>query len=167
MGALVGASTPQQLSSGIGATSDAAVAAGATGSLNAKLRQLTNLTIDPCTSTAKTFVPINIVTATTTQLVAASSSNYVYVCNLTLLPTAGAQNIALIEDDTSACASPTAGMAGGTTAATGANIAANGGYVLGSGIATVAKTAATNRYVCLISSAAQQTSGVMSYVLAP
>lgn len=123
--------------------------------------------VDPCSSLAKIYVPFSISTATTTQLVAASASNSLYGCNLTVLPTAGAQNVALVEDDTSACASPTAGMAGGTTAATGANNAANGGFVLGSGLATVVKTAATNRYVCLITSAAVQTSGVFSYVLAP
>lgn len=123
--------------------------------------------LDPCNGVAKTFVPINIATATTTQLVAASASNFVYVCSLNIGPTAGAQNIALIEDDTAACASPTAGMAGGTTAASGWNIAANGGHNFGAGISSVAKTAATNRYVCLISSAAVQTSGVLSYVLAP
>lgn len=123
--------------------------------------------LDPCNGVAKTFVPINISTATTTQLVAASASNFVYVCSLNLGPTGGAQNIALIEDDTAACASPTAGMAGGTTAASGWNILSGGGHNLGTGISSIAKTAATNRYVCLISSAAVQTSGVMSYVLAP
>jgi hypothetical protein len=122
---------------------------------------------DPCDGASKIAVPINIATATTTQLVAASASNSVYICSLNIGPTAGAQNIALIEDDTAACASPTAGMAGGITAASGWNLPANGTVTIGSGTATVAKTAATNRYVCLISSAATQTSGVLMYALAP
>lgn len=123
--------------------------------------------LDPCNGVAKVSVPINIATATTTELVAASASNFVYVCSLNIGPTAGAQNIALIEDDTAACASPTAGLAGGTTAASGWNIAANGGLTFGNGLGMIAKTAAANRYVCLISSAAVQTSGVLTYALAP
>lgn len=121
---------------------------------------------DPCDG-SKTVVPINIATATTTQLVAADVSNKIYVCSIQLGPTAGAQNAALIEDDTAACATPTAGLAGGTTAASGWNFPANGGLTLGTGGFTVTKTAATNRYVCLITSAAQQISGVMTYVLYP
>ncbi len=122
---------------------------------------------DPCDGAAKIAVPINISTITTTQLVAASASNSVYICSINIGPTNAAQNIALIEDDTAACASPTAGMAGGTTAASGWNLPANGSVTIGSGVATIAKTAATNRYVCLISSAATQTSGVLTYALAP
>lgn len=123
--------------------------------------------LDPCAGVAKVPVPINISTATTTQLIAASSGNYAYICSINIGPTGGAQNIALIEDDTAACASPTAGMAGGMTAASGWNLAAGGGLTLGNGLGTVARTAATNRYVCLISSASQQTSGVLMYALAP
>jgi hypothetical protein len=121
---------------------------------------------DPCFANAKTFVTINISTATTTQLVAASASNSNYICSLNLVAGA-ADNVALIEDDTAACASPTAGMAGGTTAASGWNFAANGGLVAGTGQGTVFKTAATNRYTCLVTSAATQLSGSMSYVQVP
>lgn len=122
---------------------------------------------DPCTFRLKSVAVINIATATTTQLVAASSGNKLYVCSINLGPTGGADNVALVEDDTSACASPTAGMAGGTTSGSGWNIAANGGLTFGSGMGMVAVTAATNRYVCLITSAAVQLSGTMTYVLAP
>lgn len=122
--------------------------------------------VDPC-SGVKVPVSISIATGTTTQFVAASSGNYVHICSLNLGPTAGAQNFALVEDDTAACASPTAGMAGGTTSGTGWNFPANGGLAFGSGIGTIAQTATTNRYVCGITSASQQVSGVMMYVLAP
>ena len=122
--------------------------------------------LDPCNGVAKVAVPFSFSTATTTQLVAASASNKVYVCALNIVTTA-ANNVALIEDDTAACASPTAGMAGGTTAATGWNFAANGGMTLGNGNGTVTVSAATNRYVCLINSAATQTSGTLMYALAP
>lgn len=122
--------------------------------------------LDPCSSVAKVYVPFNISSATTTQLIAASSSNYNYICSINIV-TAAADNVGLIEDDTSACASPTAGMAGGTTAASGWNFAANGGMTHGDGSSTVFKTAATNRYACLITSSTAQLSGTISYVQAP
>ncbi|HEU4683608.1 MAG TPA: hypothetical protein VFS39_03800, partial [Nitrospira sp.] len=43
---------------------------------------------DPCTFRAKTSVPFSINTATTTQLIAASASNKVYVCALNLVVSA-------------------------------------------------------------------------------
>ncbi len=148
----------------------AASSAGATGD-NATLNTdvsglLWARDADPCSGTGKTPAVVNISTATTTQLVAASASNKVYVCSLNLV-TAAANNVALVEDDTAACASPTAGMAGGTTAATGWNFAANGGIAFGNGASSLFVTAAINRYVCLISSAATQLSGSIMYVLAP
>ena len=54
-------------------------------------------TIDPCSSAAKTFLPINISTATTTEItpsLAGASTNY-YVCSLVLV-SAAANNVALI-----------------------------------------------------------------------
>jgi hypothetical protein len=125
-------------------------------------------TMDPCMGGAtKVTVPIDIATATTTELINGTGASLkAYVCGLFLGPTAGAQNIALIEDDTDACASPTAGLMGGVTASEGFNIAANGGTNIGNGAGTVAISTA-NRYVCLITSAAQQVSGTFVYVLAP
>lgn len=123
----------------------------------------------PCSNNANVvFVPIDIVTATTTEVVgtASGASNYIYICSINLV-TAAANNVALVEDDTDACASPTAGIAGGVTAGEGWNFAANGGLTLGNGSAAVAKSAAANRYVCLITSAAVQLSGSISYALAP
>jgi hypothetical protein len=111
--------------------------------------------------------PVDIVTAATTELInGAGSGNYVYVCSVNLV-TAGANNVALVEDDTDGCASITAGMAGGTTAGEGWNLAANGGLTLGNGAGTVMKSAGTNRYVCLVTSANVQLSGTITYALAP
>lgn len=120
---------------------------------------------DPCDGAAKTAFPISVSSATTTQLVAASASNKVYVCHIDLV-VASANNIALVEDNDASCASPTAGMAGGTTAATGWNITGNG-ISFGNGSASVFQTAAVNRYVCIITSGTAQTSGNIMYVLAP
>lgn len=173
-----------------GANADAA---SATGSMSAKLRFIAGTGIpvtgtvtvashavtnagtfavqaalaDPCAAATKAYVSFSISTATTTQLIAASASNFNYICSISVGPVQAADNIALIEDDTSACASPTAGMAGGTTAASGWNIAANGGLTFGNGLGTIYKTAATNRYTCLITSAATQASGAISYVQVP
>lgn len=121
---------------------------------------------DPCDGLAKTPSVFSISTATTTQLVAASSSNKIYICSI-VIKVGAANNVALVEDDTAACASPTAGMSGGVTAATGWVFDAAGGATYGAGIGSVFQTAATNRYVCFITSAAVQTSGTLMYVLAP
>lgn len=131
------------------------------------LGQVWTRQLDPCSGVAKVYVPIDIVTATTTELVnGAGASNHVYICSVNLV-TAAANNVALVEDDTDACASPSAGMAGGVTAAEGWNLAANGGLTLGNGQGSVARTATTNSYVCLITSAAVQLSGTVVYALAP
>ncbi len=121
---------------------------------------------DPCSGAKKTVVPFSITSATTTQLLATSASNKWYICGLNIV-TAIANNIALVEDDTAACASPTAGMAGGTTAANGWNFAATSGMTLGNGSGTVAVTAATDRYVCLITSANGPTAGTITAVPFP
>ncbi len=120
---------------------------------------------DPCDGAAKTAVPFSVSSATTTQLVAASASNKVYVCHIDIV-VASANNIALVEDGDASCASPTAGMAGGTTAATGWNLTGNG-ISVGNGVGSVFQTAAVNRYVCIITSGTAQTSGNIMYVLAP
>jgi hypothetical protein len=124
-------------------------------------------TVDPC-SGAKTPVPINVSTATTTELTAslAGASNHYYICSINLI-TAAANNVALTDDDSDGCGSVTSGLAGGTTAASGWNFGANGGITLGSGMGTVMRTNGTNRVVCLVTSAATQLSGAMMVVIAP
>ena len=150
----------------------AASSAGTTGD-NATINTdatglLWTRTIDPCSSTGKTYLPINISTATTTEITPslAGASNYYYVCSLVLV-TASANNVAVVDDDSDGCGSVTAGMAGGTTAASGFNLAANGGLTFGNGMGSVFKTNGTNRVVCLVTSAATQLSGTMTVVSAP
>lgn len=150
----------------------AASSAGAAGD-NATINTdanglLWSRTLDPCTALAKTFIPINITTATTTELtpsLAGASTNY-YVCSLNLV-TAAANNVALADDDTDNCASVTSGLAGGTTAGSGWNLAANGGLTFGNGAGSVFKTNGANRVLCLVTSAATQLSGSITVVAAP
>ena len=78
--------------------------------------------------------------------------------------TATAQNIALVEGTGTTCGTGTAGMAGGTTAATGWNFAANSGLVKGAGSNWVFKTATAADNVCLLLSSTGQTSGSVRYV---
>ena len=123
--------------------------------------------VDPCSDEAnKVYFPVDIVTATTTEIANQSASNYFRICSINLI-TAGANNVAIVEDDTDACASPTAGMNGGVTAGEGWNFPANGGISLGNGSSTIMRSAAVNRYVCIITSAAVQLSGTVVYALAP
>lgn len=122
--------------------------------------------LDPCSGAVKTYFPVNIATATTTQIAAAVASQYYYICALELF-SAGTQNIVIVEDDTSACASPTAGVNGGTTAATGYNLTAQTGIAQGNGNGSIMRTAAQNRYICFITSAAVQVSGHIVVVAAP
>lgn len=122
---------------------------------------------DPCASGAKTFLPISISTATTTEItpsLAGASTNY-YVCSLVLVTNA-ANIVTLVDDDSDGCGSPTAGMSGGTTTA-GWTLAANGGLAFGNGMGSIFKTNGANRVICLVTSAATQLSGTMTVVAAP
>jgi hypothetical protein len=150
----------------------AASSAGASGD-NATMNTDANglawtRTMDPCSALAKTYLPVNISTATTTELTSslAGASTHYYVCSLNLV-TAAANNVALVDDDTDNCASVTSGLAGGTTAGSGWNFAANGGLTIGNGQASVFRTNGTNRVLCLVTSAATQLSGSITVVAAP
>ena len=122
--------------------------------------------LDPCSGVAKVAVAVDIVTATTTEIINQDASNLAYICSINLV-TAAANNVSILEDATDVCASPTAGLAGGVTAAEGWNFAANGGLTLGNGMGTVLKTSAANLNVCIITSATTQLSGTVVYALAP
>jgi hypothetical protein len=106
---------------------------------------------------------INMSTATTTQIIAISgTSGRTYICGIHLVVGA-ADNVALISGSGTNCASNQAGLAGGTSAASGWNFAANGGLSWGSGFGLLFKTATTNNEVCLVTSAAAQVSGTITY----
>jgi hypothetical protein len=56
-------------------------------------------------------------------------------------------------------------MNGGTTAAEGWNFAANGGIAQGGGLGQIMRTETTGDSVCIITSAATQLSGTISYTI--
>lgn len=142
--------------------------ASATAAPGAAARGLIVRQVGPCKNEAKSFASIDIVTATTTLIVTGVSSQHVYICSVALV-SAGANNVAFVAGTGATCATSTAGMAGGATAAEGYNFAANGGLTLGSGDGTVMSTnvsgGATGDSVCIITSAAVQLSGVIGYVI--
>lgn len=119
---------------------------------------------DPCQSKPATVLPFTIPTATTTNILAGTASQKIYVCYL-YLQTGIANNIAVISGTTGAtCGANTAALVGGVTAATGLINAANSGQALGNGGFTVLQTQTNNDDICIITSAAGPLSGVMKYV---
>lgn len=139
---------------------------GGSGDVTANTGRIT-LGGEPCSGKKLPF-SVRVTTATTTQLVAASMGNKVYICSLGIGPlSATANTVGLVEDDTSACASPTAGLMGSTTAGDAWQIPASGGFRDGGSNASIAITATTNRYVCVITSGTAVTPVYGTYVLAP
>ncbi len=125
----------------------------------------TALVADACQANAKLYKPINNAgSSSNLSIITHSSSLKTYICSANIGPVGGAVNVALVEGTGSACASSTAGMAGGATAATGWQFAANGGLALGDGTNAVAATATGGDDVCLYFSTGVQVSGVVTYV---
>lgn len=110
------------------------------------------------------YANVNVSTATTTLIVTGVSGRQVRICSQHLV-TAAANNVAWIEGTGATCGTGSAGMAGGTTAASGYNFAANGGIAQGSGLGTIMRTATTGDSVCIVTSAATQLSGGISYTI--
>lgn len=107
---------------------------------------------------------VNVSTATTTLLITGVSGRKIHICSLHLV-TNTANNVALIEGTGGTCGTGTAGVAGGTSAATGYTLAANGGFTLGTGIGDVMATATVTDSLCAITSAGTQLSGHIKYAI--
>ena len=103
-----------------------------------------------------TSTPISI--TANTRIITGNASKQTYVCALNLIVSA-ADNVAIVEGTGSTCGTSTAGMAGGSTAATGWNFAANGGLTMGTGNGPVIRTAIAADDVCLLVSGGAQVSG--------
>lgn len=110
------------------------------------------------------WVPVDIVTATTVLAVTGVSGRHVYICSINLV-TAGANNVAIVAGTGATCGTSTAGMNGGVTSGEGWNFAANGGIAQGSGLGAIMRTETTGDSVCIITSAAVQLSGAIGYAI--
>lgn len=112
---------------------------------------------DPCKVNAKVYTLINV--TANTQLITGTASKKTYICALNIV-VAAATNVAIVSGTGSVCATSTVGnISGGTTAATGWNFAANGGIALGNGDSTISATTVNADNLCILVSAANQTSG--------
>lgn len=120
------------------------------------------VTLDPCRVNANIFKVIS--QTASAQLVTGTSAKKIYICSINLV-TAAANNVAMVEGTGTTCATGIAGMAGGTTAATGWNFAANGGLTEGNGMGSIMAEATNADNLCLLQSAAVQLSGVIGYVV--
>jgi len=120
---------------------------------------VTGIYVDPCEQAGRSIANINLTASG--QII--SGSNYTFVCSVFLV-TATAQNIAFVEGTGTTCATSTAALAGGTTAATGQNWAANGGFAMGTGQSWIMKTATSGDNICVLLSGTGQTSGNVTYV---
>ena len=108
------------------------------------------------------FAAVNISTATTTKIIPLVSGQTTYLCGWHFY-SGGTNNVALVYGTGTNCGTGTLGITGGTTAATGYNFLAqsNVSVQLPAG-SPVKETAAAND-TCIITSAAVQLSGVISY----
>lgn len=117
---------------------------------------------DPCSTAPKIKVAIS--QTANAKLITGVAGSKIYVCHFHIVTTL-ANNVAIVEGTGATCGTGTAGIAGGTTAATGWNLAANAIMNLGNGMAGVLQAdAAAGDDVCLLQSAATQVSGTIIYV---
>lgn len=122
--------------------------------------------VDVCTYSNKVNFPVSFQTTTLTQQIAASGSNKIYICSISLIASA-ATVFSLSGGTGSNCASNQLGILGVAGVAThGLSLAANGGITYGNGTGTVAVTAASSE-ICLVQSGSGDLSGNITYVYAP
>lgn len=123
----------------------------------------TAVAANPCLTGTISYIPIS--QATSTQVASlGGSSKKNYICAINLVG-ADAENISVVEGTGTVCATTTAAIIGGTTAANGWNFAANSGISQGNGAAPVAAGALTSlNNVCVFQSGTGRVAG--SIVLA-
>lgn len=132
------------------------------GTVDVKDSSGNSLLFDPCSQLAHSQAVINLTASG--QLITGTASKQTYICFLQFAISSTADNVALVEGTGSTCGTSTAGMAGGSTAATGWNLLANGSVTGGSLDRWSFKTATQADNVCLLASSGAQISGVVNYV---
>ena len=152
---------PNAITDGGGAANRAAVKAASTGPVATDPALVVSVSPNslgcagmPITSTTST--PISITAST--QIINGTSAKQIYICSINLIASA-ADNVAIVEGTGTTCTTGVAGIAGGSTAATGWNLAANGGLAWGNGQGVIARTATAANDVCLLVSDGAQVSG--------
>lgn len=121
-----------------------------------------------------TFAPfqcnasVAVSSASSVQVVTAANSNsFVYVCAMSLGSIAGS-DFSIVEGTGTTCATNTAALAGGTTAATGYGLAANGSPIQdGGGVGYILKTKTAGDNVCLIVSGTGPLAGFLTTAQQP
>lgn len=110
------------------------------------------------------WTPISIASATTTKIIALASAKTTYICSFHLYAS-GTVSAAWISGTkvTNECDTTTAGLAGGTTAATGYAFIAQTGIAAAGTLAPIMATATTAKDVCIITTGTGQLSGVVNW----
>lgn len=122
----------------------------------------TTVVADACQANARTAVVLSL--TSNSKIITGTSAKQTYICYIQFALNGTADNVALVEGTGSTCATGTAGMAGGATAATGWNLLSSGSLTSGAFQFWSFKTATTADDVCLFVSSAAQISGVVHYV---
>jgi len=117
---------------------------------------------DPCSINMRVVTPISLTASA--QLIAGTSGKQTYICGFNADASGGTQSIALVEGTGTTCATSIAGMAGGTTAATGWNLANQQMIMISTSNAWTLATATAADNVCLLLSGSTQVSGFIQYV---
>jgi hypothetical protein len=105
--------------------------------------------------------PVNSAAAQNLKIISNAAGKYTYVCAYEL-QSAGTNNVAVVYGTGTNCATGTTALIGGSTAAAGYNFTAQTGIVRGDGNGVLFKVPPPND-VCIITSAAVQLSGSMTY----
>ena len=135
---------------------------GAQGNTTTNIGNVGQASGDPCTVVAHQFTPINITALGSTQVIAGTAAKKTYICFITR-EAQTVDDVALIEGTGTNCGTGTAGMEGGTTAASGFALP-NGNLVQGTGANAVFATATVADNICLITSSTAQLSGNIVWV---
>lgn len=125
----------------------------------------TSVVADPCVTSVKNYTSVNLTSTSALLVATGTTGKLVYVCSFTI-SNGPAANLGLIEGTGGTCAGgTTAGVVGGTTAATGFQFAANSGIGQGNGAGAIWATHNIGNSLCVIASTTGQISGALSYVL--
>ena len=131
----------------------------------AQTPQTTIIGFDPCAdhSLARTIVPINQAAAGPTTILAGVAGKRWYVCFFFIHDStnAGNQNVGLVEGTGTNCSTVSAGLNGGTTAATLPNLSPTDTMLFGNGSAAVMLTATIGDNICYLAGGSAQYSGVI------